>query len=82
MISSYAKEEDLQTEEVASSQIKEIGHTASGKAIYIRFGNGSIYRYSPSTQEDYDNFSESESKGKHFHSVIKRSINATKIHNG
>ena len=84
MINQHATDADLETIEVSSSQIKEIGHSAKNQALYIRFNNGSIYRYSPYTSVQWMEFKTAPSIGKYFYSSIKTNagLPGIKIHNG
>lgn len=54
---------------VKSSQIKGIHH--ENGTLYIKFKNGKIYSYSPVNKDGFEEFKNSDSLGKYFHSHIK-----------
>ena len=56
-------------DKVQSSQINEI--MFDGKKLYVRFHNNSTYAYEPFTKEQYYEFLNASSIGKHFHQFIK-----------
>ena len=49
--------------EVDSSNITRIGYDAIGQKLYVEFGDD-LYAYDPVTQEAWEEFQKSESKGK------------------
>ena len=60
--------------EVRSSQISGIGYDALSKKMQIQFKTGSIYEYSNVDKKTFENFLNSESKGKFFASEIKNDV--------
>lgn len=54
-----------------SSLIKEIDFNDASQTITVKFNNGKKYRYLGATQKLYDDFTNSDSKGKFFHAKIK-----------
>ena len=58
-------------EPVKSSQIKKVGYVAEDRTLYVEFNNKRLYSYSPVTQEQYNEFKNSESIGKYFHKNLK-----------
>lgn len=68
-------------QKVQSSQIKEIAFDQKDKRLYVVFTNNSVYSYSPTTFDDYLEFTSAPSIGKYFHSKIKK-LEITKISNG
>jgi len=54
---------------VNSSQIKEIGHQQD--TLYIRFKNKKLYSYKPVSADKFQEFKNSDSKGKFFHKEFK-----------
>ena len=69
----------VRLQDVDSTQIHSIGYDPETQTLAVRFtrgygekrGPGSLYHYANVTQEDYDAFLASESKGKHFGQHIK-----------
>ncbi len=51
---------------VISSQISEIGYFEETQTLFIRFARGGLYSYSGVTAEQFEDFLNSESIGKHF----------------
>lgn len=68
---------------VESSHIKSIGYDGPSSTLEIEFKTGSIWSYQPITQEGWEEFLKSESKGAFFHEKIKHNtaITATRIFN-
>ena len=64
----------LNFEQVKSSQIKELAYDPDKETLYIRFRNKKLYEYNPISKEEYLDFKESESLGKHFHKYIKKRV--------
>ena len=56
---------------VESSLMKDIGYDPDEKELYIYFHKGGLLKYSGVPNEAWEEFSRSDSKGKHFHAVIK-----------
>lgn len=54
---------------VKSSQIGEIAH--KGDTLYVRFGNGKLYSYSPVGESTFKEFLNADSPGSYFHKNIK-----------
>lgn len=50
---------------VVSSNVAEIGH--EGTTMRIMFKGGALYDYSPVSAEEFKDFKESESQGRHLH---------------
>ena len=46
-------------------------HDADQSILYLRFRSGDVYRYFDFTAEDYRDFLEAESQGRHFLSHIR-----------
>jgi hypothetical protein len=65
----------------SSSQIKSVALCSKTEALFIKFPNNSIYRYTPFTMTDYKDFIGSNSMGSYFHTNIKK-LTTTKISNG
>ena len=55
----------IPTSKVKSSQIAEIGHDGNSM-MAVKFHSGFIYHYPGVTSEQFENFKNSESIGKHF----------------
>ena len=66
---------------VESSNILSVGHDPKENVLEVEFYNGSIYQYSPFTEEGYKLFINSESLGKFMHKHIRNndSIKAEKV---
>ncbi len=54
---------------VKSSLIKGIGHAQ--ETMYVKFWNKKLYSYYPVTKEKFQEFKDSESKGKYFTANFK-----------
>jgi hypothetical protein len=54
---------------VKSSQINEIAFF--DKTLFVVFHNNSTYAYTPFTKNQFDNFLNASSIGKHFHEFVK-----------
>jgi len=61
-------------ESVKSSQIKEIGHDLEKQTLYIRFRSKKMFEYYPVTEEEYQEFKNSDSLGKYFHKNLKKKV--------
>ena len=61
----------MERTQVESSQIRSIGFDACRSKMDVEFKPGSIYRYSNVSQEVFDTFMKSESKGRFFGQIIK-----------
>jgi hypothetical protein len=55
-----------------SSSINKIGYDKKGSVLYVEFKTGIIYGYREISEELYEEFLESESKGKFFYSNIRK----------
>lgn len=62
---------------VESSNINMVRYDAKTKILEIWFHNGSIYSYTPITEEGYNDFINAESVGKYFNSHIRSNDNLT-----
>lgn len=62
---------------VNSSQISYIGY--EGTDLYIKFKNGTVYKYANVPKDLFDNLKNSKSVGKYFTDHIKNSYDCTKI---
>lgn len=58
--------------QVASSNIKSIGYDELSSTLEVEFHNGSLRRYVGVPKMVYISFLNAPSKGKYFHSVIKK----------
>lgn len=56
---------------VESSHIRQFGYAEDAAALFIRFVNGSLYRYSGVPSTVYEGLLSAESKGKAFHRLVK-----------
>jgi hypothetical protein len=56
---------------ISSTQIKSVGYDLETRTLEIEFHRGSIYQYTPITQEAYESMMKAESPGKFFHANIK-----------
>ena len=63
--------------EVQSSNIKKIGYDSEG--IIVEYLSGTQYRYKGVSRDTYDQFLESESKGKFMNAYIKGKYDYEKI---
>lgn len=66
---------------VTSSTIESYSWTAGKKAtgtLFVKFKNGSTYRYDSVTTDAYNGFVGAESKGKYFSANIRNKFVATK----
>jgi hypothetical protein len=61
----------LDMEPVVSSNIGEIGYDFDESTLYVRFLNGSLYRYSDVPPDIWDSFRVAPSKGKYLHREVK-----------
>ena len=57
--------------EVDSSNIKRVKYSGKGNSLKVEFHNGSYYKYSGVTQEEYNAFMKAESKGAWFYKNIR-----------
>lgn len=64
---------------VESSMIEAIGHNQETKILRVLFKNGVMYDYAGVSEEKYNEFKNSKSIGKEFHSNIKKKYEAKKI---
>jgi KTSC domain len=62
---------------ITSSLIKSAGFEDG--ILELEFANGTLYRYQNVTQEQYDGFLASDSKGKYLNATIKPSCPCTKV---
>lgn len=65
--------------EVTSSNIKRIGYTENN--LLVEYRSGVLYKYKDVPSELYEEFLESESKGKYMNSKIKGKFEFEKITN-
>lgn len=63
------------TNNIESSQIKQVALDKLKSVLYIVFSNGSMYSYSPFTEEEYNKFVNAPSAGSYFHKKIKNNKN-------
>lgn len=64
-------ESNIKRQKVESSNIAEIGYDNSKRILEISFKNGSVYQYTPVTEEAYKQCMAASSKGKWVHSNLK-----------
>ena len=57
---------------VSSSDLKSIGYDPNTSILEIEFKTGAVYQYSSVPYSIYQNLMNSSSKGKYFHSFVKR----------
>lgn len=57
--------------EVKSSNISHVGFDAEDPAIVVRFHTSNTYRYTPATEQEFKDFIDAPSIGKHFQLHIK-----------
>lgn len=58
--------------EPKSSHIRRVEYDAAKKELFVRFSNGSLYRYDNVPHEAFDNFERFRSAGEFHATVIKR----------
>ena len=61
----------MDREMVSSSTIVSAGYDEPSQTLEVEFSNGSLYQYYNVTQDMYDNFVQSPSKGQFLHQYIK-----------
>lgn len=69
-------------QEVKSSNISHIGHDAPAEGeptLYIRFSNGSTFRYPGVAREVFDKLAAAESVGKHFYANIRQQFTGVRV---
>ena len=64
---------------VDSSNVSAIGYDADAQEIRVMFANGDTYGYTPASQELFDDFLSSGSKGQFMHRVLKRQCSARRV---
>lgn len=64
---------------VVSSNIDSIAYDATEKILFVKFYKGGIYKYFKVSQNIYENFLNSDSKGRHHAGVIKGRIEYEKM---
>ena len=65
-----------------SSTIQNVGYNSETKVLTVTFKNGGTYHYSDVTADQFHEFKNAESHGKHFHKVINGSFAFTKNSKG
>lgn len=58
--------------QVDSSMIKSVGHSFPRRMLEIEFKDGSVYRYKGVKKQIFKDMLHADSKGKYFHSMIKK----------
>lgn len=71
--------EDIPWIPVESSNINMVRYNHKTKGLEIWFHNGSIYGYTPVTNEGYQDFINAESLGKYFNNHIRNNENITTV---
>jgi len=61
----------MNLEKVKSSNIAAIGYDPGGKKLRVQFKTGKTYEYEDVSLGRWDDFRNSESKGKHFQQFIR-----------
>lgn len=64
---------------VVSSNIKEIGYDAEMVQLFVRFSNGSVFRYDQVPISEYQNLVSAESVGRYFMHMIKGAYSSVKV---
>ena len=64
---------------VSSSNIRAIGYDPQGKVLEVEFVNGGIYQYFGVSQQLYERFMATSSKGKFFSAHILDKFKTKKI---
>ena len=62
---------------VTSKMIESVGH--EGDTLYVKFGGGTTYKYSPVSGEEYAELLNSDSVGGYFSRNIKKVKNFEKV---
>lgn len=62
----------MQRQFVASSDLRSVGYDPSTQTLEIEFNSGGIYVYYGVPLSEYQNLMAAGSKGRYFHSHIKR----------
>lgn len=57
---------------VESSAIRAIGHDRLTGTIHVEFRSGGVHPFGPFTANEFQEFRNAKSKGKHFHAVIRK----------
>ncbi len=63
----------MDRESVDSSLIKSLGYDSSGLVLEVEFHSGKVYQYLGIAPSVYEELCSSESVGKSFNSLVKRS---------
>ena len=70
----------IELKEVKSSNISHIGYSMETHTLYIRFkGSQTLYSYADFPSDEFQQFEESESKGKFFAAKIKPKFTGVKV---
>jgi len=64
---------------VESSNIDAVGYTEDDQHLFVTFKNGDTWRYDGVPQETFEDFINSDSAGKAFHSMIKGKFESEQI---
>lgn len=73
---------ELKWVKVKSSQLEAVSFVNDEEAIYIKFKNRDVWKYSPFTFSEFGEFINSDSVGSYFHSEIKTIKTSKKIAHG
>jgi hypothetical protein len=61
----------MRRERLDSSSVASVGYDASARVLEVEFRNGGVYQYLDVQGEEYDEFSEADSKGRYLNTEIK-----------
>jgi len=64
-------EDEIIMEAVISSNVAQIGFSSKTGTMRIKFNSGGLYETIGASQEDFDAFRLSKSKGQHFNKILK-----------
>lgn len=64
---------------VTSKNIQSVGYDAESQTLEVEFNTGALYQYANVSQEIFDGFIGSDSKGKYFAANIKGRYSFSKL---
>ena len=65
------KRSDMTWLALESKMFTAVAYDAARQTLYLRFQSGDVYRYFDFSSDDYQQFLNAESKGRHFLSTIR-----------